>query len=326
MKLAQLLVAGSFLFLIGCSSMTSGKRDIANVPSVPSECSLPAANIIQRTESTVATDATLLSAQLTCHQGVVALNTIHPNGRAIVFTLPPAGQTGNAIFVSKNEQGTVTNTNVITFPAANNVANQNRLRLAFNNFSVDYKFELANLTSLRETCSRLNKPLTVGGTPASGETCQMNHLTSSPITRFSHNETTLNPRVTYSCKGLEPRYKLSLTSGAVTEELELGAVDGNTPSEVVFRRIDRNRDRDRTGNDAVSAVNGNHQKNVFAENRLAIQARGQNFLVEFNPEMLARHQQWCAIGGQVVETVPAPAAPQTAPAVENPVADPVILQ
>ncbi len=322
MKLAQFLIAGSFLLLVGCSSSPSGKRDIANVPSIPAECSLPAANIIQRAESTVATDATLLSAQLTCHQGVVALNTIHPNGRAIVFTLPSAGQTGNAIFVSKNEQGTVTNTNAITFPAANNVANQNRLRLAFNDFSIDYRFDLANLTSLRETCSRLNKPVTVSGTPAAGETCQMNHLTSSPITRFSHNGTTLNPRVTYSCAGLEPRYKLSLTSGAVTEEVELGAVDGNTPSEVVFRRTDRNR----TGSDAVSAVKGTHQKNVFAENRLAIQARGQNFLVEFNPEMLARHQQWCAIGGQVVETVPAPAAPQTAPAVETPVADPVILQ
>ena len=324
MKLAQLLMAGSFLLLAGCSSAPSGKRDIANVPTVPTECSLPAANIIQRVDSTVAADATLLSAQLTCHQGVVALNTIHPNGRSVVFTLPPAGQTGNAIFVAKNEQGTVTDTNVITFPAVNNVANQNRLRLAFNNFSIDYRFDLANLTSLRETCSRLNKPLTVGGTPTAGETCQMNHLASSPITRLSHigTGTTLNPRLTYSCKGLEPRYKLSLTSGAVTEELELGAVDGNTPSEVVFRRIDRNR----TGSDAVSAVKGTHQKNVFAENRLAIQARGQNFLVEFNPEMLARHQQWCAIGGQVVETVPATAAPQTAPAVENPVADPVILQ
>lgn len=322
MKLAQLLMAGSFLLLAGCSSAPSGKRDIANVPTVPTECSLPAANIIQRAESTVATDATLLSAQLTCHQGVVALNTIHPNGRAIVFTLPPAGQTGNAIFVSKNEQGTVTNTNVITFPAVNNVADLNILRLAFNNFSIDYRFDLANLTSLRETCSRLNKPLMVGGAPAANELCQMNHLASSPITRFSHNGTTLNPRVTYSCAGLEPRYKMSLTSGAVTEEIELGAVDGNAASEVVFRRTDRNR----TGSDAVSAVKGTHQKNVFAENRLAIQARGQNFLVEFNPEMLARHQQWCAIGGQVVETVPATAAPQTSPAVENPVADPVILQ
>lgn len=322
MKLTQFLVAGSFLVSVGCISSPTGKRDIANVPSVPAECSLPVANIIQKTESTVASDATLLSAQLTCHQGVVALNTIHPNGRSIVFTLPPAGQTGNAIFVSKNEQGTVTNTNVITFPASANVSNQNRLRLAFNNFSIDYNFDLNNLTRLRETCSRLNKPLTVGGTPAANEMCQMNHLASSPITRFSHNGTTLNPRVTYSCAGLEPRYKLSLTSGAVTEEIELGAVDGNTPSEVVFRRTDRNR----TGSDAVSAVKGTHQKNVFAENRLAIQARGQNFLVEFNPEMLARHQQWCAINGQIVETVPAPAAPQTAPAVENPVIDPVILQ
>jgi hypothetical protein len=322
MKLAQFLAIGSLLLFIGCSSAPAGKRDIATIPSVPAECSLPAANIIQRTVSTVGTDATLLGAQVTCHQGVVALNTIHPNGRAMVFTLPPAGQAGNAMFISKNEQGTVTDTNVITFPASTNVANQNRLRLAFKTFSVDYHFDLANLTKLRETCTRLNKPLNVGGTPVVGDLCQMNHLASSPITRFSHNGTTLNPRVTYSCMGLEPRYKLSLTSGAVTEEVELGAVDGNTPSEVVFRRTDRNR----TGRDAVSSVKGTHQKNVFAENRLAIQARGQNFLVEFNPEMLARHQQWCAVNGQIIETVPAPAAPQTAPAVENPVTDPVILQ
>jgi hypothetical protein len=322
MKLAQFLATGSFSLLIGCSSAPYGKRDIANVPSVPAECSLPAANIIQRTVSTVGTDATLLSAQVTCHQGVVALNTIHPNGRSVVFTLPPAGQTGNAIFVSKNEQGTVTNTNVITFPASPNVATQNRLRLAFNTFSIDYHFDLANLTKLRETCTGLNKPLTVGGTPAAGDLCQMNHLASSPITRFSHNGTPLAPRVTYSCAGFEPRYKLSLTSGAVTEEIELGAVDGTTSSEVVFRRTDRNR----TGRDAVSSVKGTHQKNVFAENRLDIRARDQNFLVEFNPEMLARHQQWCAVGGQILETVPAPTAPQTAPAVENPVTDPVILQ
>jgi hypothetical protein len=114
-----------------------------------------------------------------------------------------------------------------------------------------------------------------------------------------------------------------MTAGAVTEEIELGAVDGNFPSDVVFRRTDRNQ----TGSDAVTSVTGTHQRNVFSENRLAIQARGQNFLVEFNPEMLVRHRQWCAVGSQVVETVPAPEAPpQTAPAVEAPIADPVILQ
>ena len=321
MNLAQFFVVGSFLLLVGC--MTSqGKRDIANVPSVPTECSLPAAGIIQRATSTTGTDSTLLSAQVTCHQGVVAVNTIHPNGRSLVFTLPPSGQAGNAVYLVTNEQNVVTNRHIITFPASPNVSNQDRLRLGFNNFSIDYNFDLTTLSRLREACRQLNKPLAVGATPAAGEMCQMNHLASSPITRFSHNGTALNPQVTYSCAGLEPRYKLSLTSGAITEELELGAINGTTTSEIVFSRTDRSR----TGSDAVSSVRGTHQKNVFAENRLAIQARGQNFLVEFSPEMLAKHQQWCAITGQIVETVAPPAPAQTAPAVENPVSDPVILQ
>lgn len=322
MNLARVFAVSGLFCALGCSTSYYGARNIANVPTVPTDCAVPAASIIQKVESTVPSDATLLSAQVTCQNGILAVNTIHPNGRALVFTLPPSGQPGNAMYVIKNDQGVVTGTQTITFPASNNANNQSRLRLGFSNFSVDFRFDLVNLQKLRESCNLLNKPLVVGGAPAANEMCTMNHLASSPIARFTHNGNPLNPRVTFSCRGLEPRYVLSMTTGAVTEEIELGASDGVLRSEVAFRRTDRSR----TGRGSQSAVTGTHQKNVFAENRLAIQARGQNFLVEFNPEMLLKHQQWCAIGSQIVETVPPAAPPQTAPAVEAPAEDAVILQ
>jgi hypothetical protein len=181
MKLAHYMVVGSFLLLVSCSSSPSSKRQMASVSPVPAECALPSASVIQRAESTVTSDSTLLSAQVTCHQGVVAVSTFHPNGRSMVFTLPPSGQPGTAVSLVVNERGETTQRQIITFPASSNVANQNRLRLAFNTFSIDYRFDLANLNRLRESCTRIHKPLTVGGVAASNEICQMNLKSTGDI-------------------------------------------------------------------------------------------------------------------------------------------------
>ncbi len=324
MKLAQILVAVGFFLMIGCSTSKYAKRDVANVPSIPTECALPVVNLIQRVQSTVAGDATVTSAQLSCKNGNPWVLTQHPDGRSMAFSLPSSNQPGEAGHMVMATDGTATHTELMTFPAAPNVANQNRLRLVFSNFSADFFFDRANLTRMRAACRLLNRPVTVGTTPSANTFCPMNAFARSPITRFSHNGTARTPQVAYSCLGGEPRYKISMTTGSVTEEIDLGASDGTSPSAISFTRFEGQR----SGVPLRTAgVSGNHSKNVLAENRLAIQARDQNFLVEFDPEMLFKHQQWCAIASQTVETVAAAAPAQpTAPAVEDPVTDPVILQ
>lgn len=143
--------------------------------------------------------------------------------------------------------------------------------------------------------------------------CQARLLPRSPIANINLLGLGEQTKTSFVCFDGKPRYKVAIEvpNSSEVEFFDFGISDGIAASTIYYRRYDKTY----SGVESlVQEKKGEHKINIFESGTIGLRLKNNKLLrVNFDKEMMSKHQEWCTIGQQTLSYATPPTTDAAAP-------------